>query len=172
MELSPAPLYLATARVWDDDFRHRVERHRADRSPQWRTIEIEKNISAIPIDKIDQQTGNDQQAGLNQQAGTGRQAAKPVVVLDCITLWITNFFSDNNGDVDKTLESVRAEWDRFAALPITIIAISNEVGMGLHPQTQLGLKFVDLQGFVNQYIAKTADTHIFMVSGRPLYVPA
>lgn len=150
LELSSSPLYLATARIWDEDFKKRVQRHRSDRGEEWQSIEIEKNISSLPIN-----------------VDTG----ETVVVLDCITLWITNFFSDNDGDINKTLENVRDEWERFIALPITIIAISNEVGMGLHAQNQLGLKFVDLQGFVNQYIASMADIQIFMVSGQPLYIP-
>ncbi|MGI9255355.1 MAG: bifunctional adenosylcobinamide kinase/adenosylcobinamide-phosphate guanylyltransferase [Salinispira sp.] len=168
LELSPRPYYLATARMWDDDFKKRIERHQKDRDERWGNVEIEKTISSFSVpDDInsDPDINIDSDINIDPNINT-----KTVVVLDCITLWLTNFFTDNNGDIEKTLAEVKAEWDRFAALPLTIIAISNEIGMGLHPQSETGLKFTDLQGFVNQYVAGMADRQIFMVSGNPIHI--
>ena len=93
-----------------------------------------------------------------------------MVVLDCITLWLTNYFTDNHFDMDKSLEQAKKEWDKFIENDFTLIVISNEIGMSLHADTEAGRKFTDLQGWMNQYIAKFADEVIFMVSGIPMKV--
>jgi len=145
MELSENPVYLATARIWDDDFKNRVQKHKNDRSTSWVNIEEQKEISKISLN--------------------GK-----VVVLDCITLWLTNYFTDNHFDMDKSLEQAKKEWDKFIENDFTLIVISNEIGMSLHADTEAGRKFTDLQGWMNQYIAKFADEVIFMVSGIPMKV--
>jgi len=145
MELSENPVYLATARIWDDDFKNRVQKHKNDRSTSWVNIEEQKEISKISLN--------------------GK-----VVVLDCITLWLTNYFTDNHFDMDKSLEQAKNEWDKFIKNDSTLIVISNEIGMSLHANTEAGRKFTDLQGWMNQYIAKFANEVIFMVSGIPMKV--
>jgi adenosylcobinamide kinase/adenosylcobinamide-phosphate guanylyltransferase len=91
-------------------------------------------------------------------------------VIDCVTLWITNFFSEFHGDVNGCLEACRREIDRLATKDAVLIFISNELGMGLHADTEAGRKFTDLQGWINQHIAGMADEVIFMVSGIPLRI--
>ena len=145
LELSSNPVYLATSRIWDDDFKNRVDRHKKDRSESWINIEEEKEISKLDLDD-------------------------KIVVLDCITLWLTNFFSDNNYDIDKSLEEVKKEWKKFIKKDITIFVISNEIGMGVHAETEGARKFTDLQGWMNQYIAKQADEVYLMISGIPLKI--
>ena len=145
LQLSPNPVYLATSRIWDDDHRQRIARHVADRDDRWTTLEEEKYPSRLDL--------------------VGR-----VVVLDCVTLWLTNFFTDTNYDVDETLRQAQAEVNQLLALDCTLLVISNEIGMGLHATTEAGRKFTDLQGWLNQYIAQRADRAIFMVSGLPLVV--
>ncbi|WP_310397782.1 bifunctional adenosylcobinamide kinase/adenosylcobinamide-phosphate guanylyltransferase [Hymenobacter sp.] len=145
LQLSPSPVYLATSRAWDDDHRQRIARHVADRDARWTTLEEEKHLSRLDL--------------------TGR-----TVVLDCVTLWLTNFFADAGYDVDTTLRQAREEFDRLLLQDCTLLAISNEIGMGLHAPTEAGRKFADLQGWLNQYIAQRADRAIFMVSGLPLVV--
>lgn len=144
-QLSNNPIYIATARIWDEDFKNRVEHHKSGRDKNWTTIEEEKYISKLDLNN-------------------------KVVVLDCVTLWITNFFSDNNYDIEKSLSEAKAEWDEFIKKDITIIAISNEIGMGIHAETPAARKFTDLQGWINQYIAKKADEAIFMVSGNMIKI--
>ena len=145
LQLSSSPVYLATSRAWDDDHRQRIARHVADRDDRWTTLEEEKYLSRLDL--------------------TGR-----TVVLDCVTLWLTNFFTDTNYDVTESLRQTKAEFDQLLKQDCTLLVISNEIGMGLHASTEAGRKFTDLQGWLNQYIAQRADLAIFMVSGLPLVV--
>ena len=139
LSLTDHPVYLATAHIWDDEFRERVRKHQERRGPQWTNIEEEKMLSRHDL--------------------TGR-----VVVIDCVTLWLTNLFFDNS-DVDKTLETAKAEFDRFTSHDATYIFVTNEIGSGGVSDNALQRKFTDLQGWMNQYIASKADEVILMVSG-------
>ncbi|WP_081170513.1 bifunctional adenosylcobinamide kinase/adenosylcobinamide-phosphate guanylyltransferase [Niastella populi] len=145
LQLSNTPVYLATARHWDDDFEKRIQRHQAERDERWTSIEEEKNISGLSF--------------LNN-----------VVVVDCVTLWLTNFFTDNKYDIDACLQQCKQEIDKLNRAENTFIIISNELGMGMHAETEIGRKFTDLQGWMNQYIAKQADKVVFMVSGIPVAI--
>jgi len=145
LEHSPRPIYVATARLWDEEFRERVDRHRQDRDERWTTWEEEKFLSRLPLE--------------------GRTA-----VIDCVTLWITNFFSDAAYDIDACFASCKVEIDALLEQQAFLIVISNEIGMGMHSDTAAGRKFTDLQGWVNQYLAARADNVILMISGIPLTV--
>ena len=145
LQLSPNPVYLATSRAWDDDHRQRIARHVSDRDERWTTLEEEKHLSRLDL--------------------TGR-----TVVLDCVTLWLTNFFTDTSYDVAESLRQATAEFDQLMQQDCTLLVISNEIGMGLHASNEAGRKFTDLQGWLNQHIAQRADRAIFMVSGLPLTV--
>jgi len=145
LELSNRPVYLATARCWDDDFRKRIERHKQDRNHQWENIEEEKFISKHKF--------------------TGK-----VVLIDCITLWLTNFFTDTNGDIETCLEQAMQEWNKLQNIDATFIVVSNELGMTLHSDNENGRKFTDLQGWMNQHIAKYANEAFLMVSGIPVKI--
>ena len=139
LSLSANPIYLATAHIWDDEFRDRVRKHQERRGPQWTNIEEEKYLSRHDL--------------------TGR-----VVVIDCVTLWLTNFFFETS-DVDQTLETVKQEFDRFTDHDATYIFVTNEIGCGGVSENALQRKFTDLQGWMNQYIASKADEVVLMVSG-------
>ncbi len=145
LKLSSAPVYVATAKIWDEDFAKRIERHKIERGPEWTSIETEKDIYLQPI--------------------SGR-----VVVIDCVTLWLTNLFMQQEDDIDKSLAAFKKEIDTIYALNGTFIIISNEIGMGVHAETDIGRKFTDLQGWANQYVANKAEEAIFMVSGLPLWL--
>ena len=145
LRLSSSPLYLATARRWDAEFEQRISRHRLERDERWTSIEEEKYISRLPLQ--------------------GR-----VVLIDCVTLWITNFFADTKGDIDASLDACKNEIDRLCELDTTLIIISNEIGMGMHADTESGRKFSDLQGWINQYIAAKANQVTLMVSGIPVII--
>ena len=88
-----------------------------------------------------------------------------VAVVDCVTLWLTNFFFQNNSDVDKSLEAAKAEFDAFTQHDATYIFVTNEIGSGGVSDNAIQRKFTDLQGWMNQYIASRADEVILMVSG-------
>ena len=145
--LSENPVYLATAHIWDEDFRARVNRHKADRGEQWETIEEEKHLS--------------------QHHFEGK-----VVLLDCITLWLTNIFHDNQYRVEPSLEEAKREWDTFTQQKFTLIVVSNELGMGVHPENEAARKFADLQGWINQHVAAMANEVFLMVSGIPVKIKA
>lgn len=145
LELSPTPVYLATARIWDEEFRQRVVRHQERRGPEWTNIEEEKELSRHRLE--------------------GR-----VVLIDCITLWCTNFFFDLHSDTDRALAAAKAEFDCFTAQDATFIFVTNEIGMGGTSENELQRKFTDMQGWMNQYVAARADEVILMVSGIPLTV--
>ena len=143
LTLSNNPKYIATSRIWGDDHRKRIDRHIADRDKRWTSIEEEKVLASV-IETND------------------------VIVIDCVTLWLTNFYVDTKNDVDKCLELAKIEFNKLLDIDATIIIISNEIGMGVHAQTEVGRKFTELQGWMNQHIAKHADKAIMMVSGIPL----
>ena len=88
LSLTANPVYLATSRVWDEEFRERVLRHQADRGPEWTNIEEEKYLSRHDLN--------------------GR-----VVVIDCVTLWGTNFFFDNEGDTNRSLVELKEEFNKL-----------------------------------------------------------
>jgi len=140
---SANPIYLATAHIWDEDFNKRVERHKADRGPQWKTIEEEIELSKLSLN--------------------GK-----TVLLDCITLWLTNIFVKNEYDIQNSLKEAKQEWRKLIAKDFTLIVISNELGMSIHPEHESSRKFVDLQGWMNQHIARTATSATLMVSGLPI----
>jgi adenosylcobinamide kinase/adenosylcobinamide-phosphate guanylyltransferase len=87
------------------------------------------------------------------------------VLLDCVTLWLNNFFFDNNYDVEKSLLEAKAEWNNFIKQEFSLIVVSNELGMGIHSENETSRKFADLQGWMNQYIASRSNNVFLMVSG-------
>ena len=91
-------------------------------------------------------------------------------VIDCVTLWLTNFYVDSKNNIEEALIITKNEINKLLDTEATFIIISNEIGMGLHAQTEVGRKFTELQGWVNQYIAQKADKATFMVSGLPLHL--
>ena len=144
LKLSKNPVYVATAHVWDEEFAERVKKHQERRGPEWTNIEEEKLLSRHDL--------------------TGR-----VAVIDCITLWCTNFFFDLQ-EVDTALEALKAEFDKFTAKDATYIFVTNEIGMGGVSENAVQRKFTDLQGWMNQYVASKADEVVLMVSGIPMRV--
>jgi adenosylcobinamide kinase/adenosylcobinamide-phosphate guanylyltransferase len=142
---SDQPVYLATARHWDADFTQRIQRHQDDRGPQWTTVEEEKHLGSLPLEN-------------------------KTILLDCITLWLTNIFHDNSYDVEAALKVAKNEWDLFTQKSNQLFVVSNELGMGIHAQDEVSRKFTDLQGWMNQYIAQRSDQVLLMVAGLPLIV--
>ena len=140
LQWSKNPVYLATSRVWDEEYRERIRRHQEDRGPQWTNIEEEKYLSRHSL-------------------------PQRVIVIDCLTLWSTNFFFDLNSDIDLSLSALKTEFDKFTAQEATFIFVTNEIGMGGVAENTIQRRFTDMQGWVNQYIAEKADEVVLMVSG-------
>lgn len=151
LSLSEHPVYLATAHIWDDEFRQRVLIHQQRRGEVWTNIEEEKHLSRHNLD--------------------GR-----VVVIDCITLWCTNFFFTQGAkeweqpSVDEALCALKDEFDRFTNQDATFIFVSNEIGSGGVSDSVVQRRFTDLQGWMNQYVAGCADEVVLMVSGIPVKI--
>ncbi|NJO93123.1 MAG: adenosylcobinamide kinase/adenosylcobinamide phosphate guanyltransferase, partial [Chloroflexia bacterium] len=94
-----------------------------------------------------------------------------VVLLDCITLWLTNFFFDfQKLTVDEILQMAITEFDKFILSEADLLVVTNEIGLGGHGENETARKFTDLQGWMNQYIASKANEVTLMVSGIPLKI--
>lgn len=145
LSLSAAPVYVATAKHWGGDFEDRIKRHQNDRSAAWTNFEAEKEVSVLPLQNR-------------------------VCVIDCVTLWLTNFFVEYKNDIDKSLAAYKEQIDALDKIDATLIIVSNELGMGLHAETAMGRKFTDLQGWANQYTAAKATKVVLMVSGIPVTI--
>ena len=145
LSLTDRPVYVATAHVWDEEFRQRVLIHQQRRGPQWTNIEEEKHLSLHNL--------------------SGR-----VAVIDCVTLWLTNWIAAEDSDIREVLAATKAEFDRFTACDATFIFVTNEIGLGGVSANALQRRFTDLQGWMNQYIAAHADEVILMVSGIPVKI--
>lgn len=148
LQYSDNPVYLATARIYDDEMKERVRLHKNRREKNWINIEEPLNIT-IHSDLI----------------------AGKTVLVDCITMLATNFFFDCNEDGALTYKRLSQELDSFMNIPdSTIIFVTNEIGLGGIGANHIQRKFGDIQGSINQFIAKHADEVFFLISGIPLKI--
>lgn len=137
-----APVYIATAQVFDDEMAQKVARHKQMRGAGWHTIE-EPIAVATALDGV-----------------SPGQAA----LLDCATLWLTNIIL---GDHDLTQETA-ALIAALIACQGPVVVVSNEVGMGIVPDNALSRQFRNAQGALNQSIASQADHVVAVMAGLPL----
>ena len=136
-------IYLATAAIGDGEMADRIASHRQDRGPDWLTIEEEFHL-----------------------AGTLAREARPgrAILVDCLTLWLSNLML-----ADRDIPAATAELCRLLpSLPCPVVFVSNEVGMGLVPDTPLGRRFRDAQGRLNQAVAVAVPSVVFVAAGLPL----
>ena len=147
LQLSDRPVYMATAHIWDDEFRQRVQRHQERRGPEWTNVEEERWLSRHDVG--------------------GR-----TVLIDCLTLWATNFFfaAGDEADPAAVLEEMKEEFDRFTAQDATFIFVTNEIGLGGTSANAVQRRFTDLLGWLNQYVAQKADEVTLLVSGIPVKI--
>ncbi|MFC0244356.1 bifunctional adenosylcobinamide kinase/adenosylcobinamide-phosphate guanylyltransferase [Falsochrobactrum ovis] len=137
------PIYLATGRAFDSEMEERIDIHRAGRSEHWRTIEE-------PLALID--------------ALSNHCAPDCFVLVDCLTLWLTNLMLEER-DI-KT--EVAALLDALPQLNGPVVFVSNEVGLGIVPDNQMARDFRDYAGFLHQDVASCSDEVYFMAAGLPL----
>jgi adenosyl cobinamide kinase/adenosyl cobinamide phosphate guanylyltransferase len=137
--------YIATAEPFDEDLRARVERHRAERPPHWATIEspveLPAAVHAVPADQF--------------------------LIIDCLTVWLANLFV-HVVDVEAIAERGRALVNTLQARRGPTVVVSNEVGMGVHPDSSLGRVYRDELGRLNQLVAGGAHTTLLLVAGKAL----
>jgi adenosylcobinamide kinase/adenosylcobinamide-phosphate guanylyltransferase len=133
--------FLATAQAHDLEMEARVAKHRAERGPEFATIEEPLEI-----------------------ANAIRECNADALVVDCLTLWLSNVMLTFGRDVDAETEKVLAAARETRAV---LILVTNEVGCGIVPETTLGRDFRDRAGILNQRIAAEADEVYWMVFGIP-----
>lgn len=138
-------VYVATAEAGDGEMAARIADHRARRGPGWRTVEEPERLEAV----------------LAAEAGAGR-----AVLVDCLTLWLSNLMAAG-ADLEARAASLAEMAARLSGL---VVLVSNEVGMGLVPETPLGRAFRDEQGRLNQTVASVATDVVFVAAGLPLYL--
>ena len=135
-------VYVATAQVWDDEMAVKVAAHRHQRGSGWRTIEEPSDVpGALATVTPDE-----------------------VVLLDCLTLWLTNLVLAET-DITAATDALLAAID---ACPAPVVIVTNEVGHGIVPDNALARRFRSDQGHLNQRIAAAADLVVFVVTGLPM----
>lgn len=143
-------LFVATAEALDDDMKRRIARHRAQRPAAWDTLEEPLDLAAAIPSAL---------------------AGHDTLLLDCLTVWVSNLLLELGGDVDaegEMLARADALLDLYEQGDIRWILVSNEVGLGVVPATELGRHYRDLLGRVNQLFASRADKVYLMVAGLPV----
>jgi len=158
-KLGGAVLFVATAEAGDPEMCQRIEEHRKERPAAWHTLEVTCHVG----NRIKQEIGEAQ-----------------VVVVDCVTLLVSNIFSQYN---DQTLErieesvleeQVMAEISKLVEcmrkIDASFVIVSNEIGLGLVPTTRVGRLYRDLLGKANQMLAQCADEVYLMVAGLPVKI--
>ena len=138
-----APVYVATAEALDDEMAARIAAHRARRDAGWRLIEV-------PLRLVDT---------LRAEAGPER-----VVLVDCLTLWLTNLMTAGLDPEHETAALVQA----VENLAGPVVMVSNEVGQGVVPADAMSRAFVDHAGRLHQTLAAVADEVVLVVAGLPL----
>ncbi len=135
-------VYIATAEAWDDEMRAKLTQHRARRDATWRTIETPTDL---PAALADVRRGE-------------------VVLIDCLTLWLSNLMLAE-ADLAAAEAALMAA---LAACPAPVTCVSNEVGMGVVPDTPLGRRFRNAQGGLNRRVAAQAGLVVAVMAGLPL----
>ncbi len=136
-------VYIATGEPADPEMAERIAHHRSRRGAEWRTVEEPLRLEET----------------LRREGGEGR-----AVLVDCLTLWLSNVLlsgADAEGRGGALCEAVRR-------LPGLLVFVSNEVGLGLVPETPLGRRFRDAHGRLNQAVAEIAQRVVFVAAGLPL----
>jgi adenosylcobinamide kinase/adenosylcobinamide-phosphate guanylyltransferase len=142
--LPPPWSYLATGQAYDDEMAERIALHRSRRGAGWQTLDAPHDLAAALRDV---------------------PPGRPVLV-DCLTLWLTNRLL---AEADLATESA-ALVEALRAHGGPVVVVSNETGLGIVPDNALARRFRDAQGRLNQRVAARADTVIFMVAGLPMKV--
>lgn len=146
LQLSEHPTYLATARVMDKEMENRVAIHKERRKDTWRNIEAPLFADRISFRE------------------------KEVVLIDCLTLWATNWFFEKNEDVKEAISALKKQIESLIMKDATFIIVTNEVGLGGVSANTMQRLFADLQGEINQYVATLANDVYLTISGIPVKI--
>ncbi len=143
---SKAPFYIATGWAGDDEMTDRIINHKKERDDRWTTIEERYDLKKAIQEAISK--GAD------------------IIIVDCITMWTSNLMYGSKKTDAHVADLIGALKDT----PIPIVLVTNEVGLGIVPETKDGREYRDILGWINQKIARVADKVIFMVSGIPMVI--
>lgn len=141
----PPRLFVATGEPLDDEMTARIDAHKAERGPDWGLIEEPLDLAGVLADRV--------------PAGT-------CLVIDCLTLWLSNLMHHEHDVVTERGRLV----DALVKTEAQVILVSNEIGLGLSPMESLSRRFRDEQGRLNQAVAAVADRVEFVVAGIPMVV--
>lgn len=139
--MAPPWIYVATAQAFDEEMTARIAEHRSRRDAGWHTVEAPLDLAGVIA------------------ADSGQ-----TMLIDCLTLWLSNIMLDGR-DVEAACNALV---DALAAAKGPIVAVSNEVGLGIVPDNALARRFRDAQGRLNQDVAARADRVVLMAAGLPL----
>ena len=134
--------YIATGQAFDEEMESRIMQHRQSRGPSWQSLEA-------PLDLLSALEGVPENS---------------IVLIVCLTLWLSNHMFEESNIETETFRLLEG----FTKSKSPIVCVSNEVGMGLVPETPLGRQFRDLQGSLNRQVAEQADLAVFVAAGLPL----
>jgi adenosylcobinamide kinase/adenosylcobinamide-phosphate guanylyltransferase len=144
---SRRPVFVATGEARDEEMRQRIERHQRERAAHWTTIEEPLDLTTV----------------------IEREAARfDLLVVDCLTLWLSNVLLDAQRDAPTELRRLGECLENWRG-PL-LVMITNEVGLGIVPESPLAREFRDLAGEMNQRVARLASKVYWMVFGVPLVV--
>lgn len=147
-ETAPERIYVATCEPGDEEMRERIRQHQSARGAGWRTVEE-------PLDLP---------AAITAHAGPDR-----VLLVDCLTLWVSNLLTSPRSD-GEALAHIHRLVPALARARGPVILVSNEVGMGIVPAHPLSRQFRDLAGFLNQKVAEAGHRVIWTVAGIPVTI--
>ncbi|HEX9757082.1 MAG TPA: bifunctional adenosylcobinamide kinase/adenosylcobinamide-phosphate guanylyltransferase [Nitrospiria bacterium] len=140
-------VYIATAQPLDAEMARRIQKHRQDRSPDWKTIEEPYKLCQV-LESINGTTD--------------------VVVIDCLTLWLSNQLSIRNQKDNKIQDHIEQLTGVMESINLAVIAVSNEVGLGVIPSDLLSRRFVDFSGFLHQRLSDISQEVFLMMAGNPI----
>lgn len=148
-------LYVATAEAFDDEMRARIAAHKEERSGRgWVTVEAPIDLpGALSVEQL-------------ASAVVGTAMREAVVVVDCLTLWLSNLMLGEHDITGATARLISA----LGACPVQVVLVSNEVGMGIVPENALARRFRDAQGRLNQEIAAAVGRVELVVAGIAMRV--
>lgn len=141
-------VFIATAAARDDEMRERIEQHKRSRPPHWKTVEEEVDLVGA----------------MEALAGEPK-----TIIIDCITLWISNLMEQGHGNEDILQEIERFRMTLLQT-PHAAILVTNEVGSGIVPENARARRFRDLAGEANQMLASCADECYLMAAGIPVRI--
>ena len=145
--LEKKKVFLATAQALDEEMKERIDRHRKVRGVDWITIEEPLRVTET-IRELD--------------------SPNTVILLDCLTLWISNLFMKNGDSLQPVEEAIKGLTEQLIDIKGIIILVSNEVGMGIVPENDTARKYRDTAGSLNQRIAAIACKVVMVIAGIPL----